>query len=112
MQPLNNGMNHPVQPTPPSLNFEGKQTSSTPHPAVSSTHTEVAQTDIGSQFTAEFHVGCAKQSQRESVMADIIARIAAGEPAMIVFCEEENVGEFAAFKLEAHGGRLHVAEYD
>ena len=74
--------------------------------------TQVAQTDVEAQFNHEFNAGCVKQARREEVLADIIARIAAGEKAMIVFCEDHDVTEFAAFKLGAINGKLVVDEYD
>lgn len=73
---------------------------------------ESAQSDIAKQFTSEFNAGCAKQSRRDAVLLDIIERIAAGEKAMIVFCEEKQVRKFSAFKLGARAGKLCVEEYD
>ena len=105
-------MMDPEQPTPCAPNEARHDNTPDAPPIVSAANTKDAQTDIGSQFTAEFNAGCAKQSQREAVMDDIIARIAAGESAMIVFCEEEHVGEFAAFRLGARAGKLCVEEYD
>lgn len=102
----------PETPTPPTASPENFDTPKTCDAGASSVSDEDAQSGIGKQFTDEFLTGCAKQSERQQILEDIIARIASGERAVIAFCKDTDIPEIGAFNLGVVCGKLCVAEYD